>query len=225
MQHWHNRYRYVNVDSQRTMNTRINEQWKWRSTAMRMSSANIFLLFFFYLLAHRYRPKWGGKREEQRWSDGARLVGGWRLAVRDVRFKNAQRALCQDCLWPYRSSSADDKPTRGISGCWQAFIYDAGRRNGFARSARNAGFNRYRVNGIDDPLSRWRRVIDARANLGMLCVTRIRDPVCISNATIFGNIARVTRWPALDWTVTLAVESFQMHRIPQTNRSLRYSHL
>lgn len=96
------------------------------------------------------------------------------LKTRDERFVSAAYGLC-------RSSSTDDKPTRGG-------YPDAGKRlfmmrrrpslcrNGFARCARNAGFNRHRVRGIDDRgiLSVERRLIGACAHLATpdLYVTR-----------------------------------------------------
>lgn len=160
---------------------------------------SIFFFHFLIFLTHWYRSEWGRGwvgGEEQQWSGGTIGSAGWRLAVRDVRFKNAQRALCQGCLRPCSSSNADDKPTRGISGCWQAFIYDASpaaatgsRAPRETPSSIGIACAELTILSLDgDELSMCARVSRCCA----WCV-RIRDPVYISNATIFGTIARVTR--------------------------------
>jgi len=70
-----------------------------RSTEVRVPSANIFfsLLFFLFFDASVLVRKGEGMGGDP---VGTTLgsAGGWRSAVRDARFKNARRTLCQCCL-------------------------------------------------------------------------------------------------------------------------------
>jgi len=119
-----------------------------------------FLSTFLLFLTHRARKgetRWVvirlvGTTLGRRRGDARRYVTRV-LKTRDERFVSAAYGSC-------RSGGMDDKPTRGdirpLASVYLWCVARPGRagpsHNGFARCARNAGFNRHRVRGIDD---RW----------------------------------------------------------------------
>lgn len=173
-----------------------------------------FLSTFLPFLTHRLEK---GERDGW-WSDwsvphSGRPSAGWRSTIRDARFKNARRTLCQCCLRvvPQQWHGMTNRH-EGISGRWQAFIYDAspGRRAAMpqrvralrakcrVQSASRAPNRRSLRNPPGVGAERRRRntgyrCVCAPLALVPVCDVYVRDPVYISNATIFGNSLRDER--------------------------------
>jgi len=182
-----------------------------RSAEVRVPSANIFSLYFssfFDASGQKGGNEMGGDPVGRYHT---RPPAGWRSTIRDARFKNARRTLCQCCLrvvpqrwhgWqtdtrgypaagkrlfmmrrqagPGRattgSRAAREMPGSIDIACAESTIAEESSRRGAARDGET------RVTGacaLCSPLL----LIPA-------CDAYARDPVYISNATIFGNSLR-----------------------------------
>lgn len=177
----------------------MNRSWNRRSAEVRVPSANIFSLRFSSFFDASVLERAKGRVVIRSVPHSDRPAGDARryvtrvLKTRDERFVSAAYGLC-------RSSSTDDKPTRGdIRPLASVYLWCVAGRCCAATGSRvprempgSIGIACVESTIARDPLVRERELSCACARLALLIPVRdtyVRDPVYISNTAIFGNSA------------------------------------